>query len=823
MINQKNKFKSHYLGFNLFLCLFLIGATFLTSCHFPSRIDMDSDLFDNESDYSTPLVNLHFSLSLPSQIQEKEKIALEIVDDVTGLPYNTKIILMRKESGLTYRTVLPVPAGSVVKYRYNKITDILIPETTPNNETILYRIAYAANHTFIQDIIQSWQDEVYAGGAGLLQGSVVSSDNNQPAADILVSAGGQRTFTDANGNYQIEGLGSGVHNVVFYAIDGQFRTFQQGALIEQGKITLADADLERMPKVKVSFNVTPPNDALGVPIYIAGNIRQLGNTFAELSGGMSVKPKRMPSLQLKSDGSMSISLTLFAGTDLRYKFTLGDGYWNAEQKRDGGFRTRQLIVPDEDVIINQTIETWRSPNVEPVSFEVSIPAKLSPTESKYIQFKNQDWMEPIPLWPLGNNQYLFILFSPLEKNQAILYRFCRNEDCVHARDAGSLEFERQILVEPSEQNISLTLDNWQNLYQFKSNDTVIESYIPQKTPSYQTMLELTPEMDPSWLILFPQGITSVDQMGANSVIISPQWFIKSNSPYPHPVIGKTPFAFELSGLLAETKAQGFQVGLFPQLAPFNLLENWWSSTSQGELWRESFFTSYREFLLNYAKIAKQSQADYLFIGGKSVLPAINSSSENEFEDLTAFSTSHEEWVNLIKETREIFQGELIWATNANRNMDPLPSFIDQFDRIYISIDSPLALEEQPSFEGIQAGFINLIDSEIYEVYRSTGKPITLAFGYPALSSSASGCALFGDRCFNDGLFRLEQIDTLPVDFEQQSLVYNAIFPILASRDWVSGASIRGYEPIVDIHSGSSAIGGRPASDVIKYWFTNLIP
>jgi hypothetical protein len=48
-------------------------------------------------------------------------------------------------------------------------------------------------------------------------------------------------------------------------------------------------------------------------------------------------------------------------------------------------------------------------------------------------------------------------------------------------------------------------------------------------------------------------------------------------------------------------------------------------------------------------------------------------------------------------------------------------------------------------------------------------------------------------------------------------------PIIASREWITAVSIRGYEPIVTVQNGSSSIASKPAFDVIQYWFTNLQP
>ena len=48
----------------------------------------------------------------------------------------------------------------------------------------------------------------------------------------------------------------------FYAIDGQYRTYQQGAKIEPGMTTTANVKLTRAPAVNITFVVNQLKDAL---------------------------------------------------------------------------------------------------------------------------------------------------------------------------------------------------------------------------------------------------------------------------------------------------------------------------------------------------------------------------------------------------------------------------------------------------------------------------------------------------------------------------------------------------------------------------------
>jgi len=70
----------------------------------------------------------------------------------------------------------------------------------------------------------------------------------------------------------------------------------------------------------------------------------------------------------------SATLTLPSGAYLRYKYTLGDGYWNAERSIAGGFEVRELIVPDQDATIQDNVRTWNSGDSSPILFETTVAA-----------------------------------------------------------------------------------------------------------------------------------------------------------------------------------------------------------------------------------------------------------------------------------------------------------------------------------------------------------------------------------------------------------------------------------------------------------------
>ena len=792
------------------LFLLVIILILLTGCHFPGIRDSQTENQGKQlAEYTVPTVKIQFILQLAQPVEGDERILIEILDEVTGLPYNITAIELEKKSELEFSLEKPFPAGSVVKYRYARLSDSRLLEIQPNGDPVRYRLFYADQASQVVDQVWGWHGETPDLPSGLLAGTILDRVTNVPVPDILISAAGQLTFTDVNGQFSLVRLPSGIHNLVVYAIDGSYQTFQQGAQISPGSTTPARIGLHAMPPVKVHFIITPPEDALGAPVYIAGNLSQLGNTFSELAGSMSLYPKKMPSLTAHDDGTLTISLNLYAGTDLRYKFTLGDGYWNAERTSSGKAITHQLIIPNQDITINQRIESWRTSSLlDPVTFNVTLPADRTPQEEIFIQFRSNEWTEPIPLWPVGGGNLLYILFSPLAEGTLLGYRFCRNSDCEYGKSAEAIPGEFRVDPDNPSQRISIVVDGWKYWTQGNQEAPSVNPVpLPLDPSNYAAIIELTPEMNPAWEVYAPVGLSSLTESGVSTVIFTPSWHNSSLYGRLEPVLGRTPFFNLLSTLLQSAKSFGLRRGIFPQIDQDEMKDNPWYANLQTEADWESWRESYRRFLLSYAKTAEITQTEWLVVGGQAYLPEIN-------DDL-AF------WQSLLADVQAVYQGEILWAVRLHTHVDPLPEFVNEADGIYLLVDSPLADTSFSSFDEIAMAFTNLVDNHIYEVFRSTTQPLYLALAYPSVEGAAQGCRLISSDCHNDGLFLPSEMESYTINQSDQNLVYSAILPVIASRDWIAGTSIRGYEPTVMVQDGSSSVAGKTAMRTIQDWFLRI--
>jgi hypothetical protein len=251
-------------------------------------------------------------------------------------------------------------------------------EETSADKIVRYRMYVVTGPGAVDDVVSAWSDGLFNSPYGQITGQIVDASNKAPIPNILIAAGGQQILTDSAGKFNLEEVPVGTHNLVAYAIDGAYQSFQQGAKVEEGKSTPVTISLTRASMVNVVFTVSVPGGSAiqNMPIRLAGNLYQLGDTFGNLQGGLSTIATRMPVLAPLPDGRYSITLALPVGADIRYKYTLGDGFWNAEHTSDGTFMVRQLIVPasQSPVQVQDDVQTWQAGNSAPILFAISSPS-----------------------------------------------------------------------------------------------------------------------------------------------------------------------------------------------------------------------------------------------------------------------------------------------------------------------------------------------------------------------------------------------------------------------------------------------------------------
>jgi hypothetical protein len=397
------------------------------------------NLSSNNNSASSGLVEAEvvFQVTLPTEISTTSGVILEILDEVTGLAFNPIRYQMQPVTPKSFFVRVNLPLNSVVKYRFSRLDNIAIPEYSPDHFPIRYRLYKITGPAVIQDSVAAWMDQSYSGETGRIQGRILDEQGN-PVSDLLVSICGLTGFTVSDGTYQIENILPGTHNLLAMSPTGSYSVFQQGAVIAINATTPADFIVSVSPFANITFVVNLPTMDYSIsPVRLIGNLVQLGNTFQDLDGGFSVLPTNTPTMGKLSEQQYAVTLSLPAGTYIEYKYSLGDGFWNAEHSSNGSFVLHKFIVPNKDSIITDHVENWGKGTNAPITFTVQVQANLSPSDYVSIQFNPFAWTIPIPMWNMGNNIWSYVLYSPLDIDSQLSYRYCRSNLC-GSLDTGSL-------------------------------------------------------------------------------------------------------------------------------------------------------------------------------------------------------------------------------------------------------------------------------------------------------------------------------------------------------------------------------------------------
>lgn len=779
----------------------------------------------------TPVAEVSFSVFLPAPLAEGETLVISILDEVTGLALNAANYPLQAVDTQTYTISLPLPLNAVVKYRYALIGSFTAQEIASADTLVRYRLYHVTGPGVVQDWISGWTGQPYSGTTGSIQGLVLTAESGTPIPNILVTAGGMQTLTDASGRFYLEGLSPGVHNLVVYALDGTYQTFQQGALIAGDLITPVQVGLIPAPMVNVTFNVSvPENTVRGAPIRLAGNLQQLGNSFGDLTGGMSVVADRMPVMTALADGRYSLTMHLPVGAYVRYKYTLGDGFWNAEHKENGEYRLRAIVIPSGDVTINDTVETWQAGSSAPILFDVTIPSNTPAGDIVYIQFNPFGWTEPIPMWPVGNNRWAYKLYGPLNILGSFGYRYCRNAQCGSADDiatAGSATSGRSVTTSQAPETIQDSVDGWVWL-QDTGPSTLVGTTIQARTGDFMAGVEFQPTYQPNWSIYTPQALQNVQALGSNWVILTPTWTYAHTSPLvfsPQP--GKDPLWNDTALMINHARALNLNVALFPSPHFPISAADWWQAAPRDAGWWQDWFDLYRQYILNYATLASISDAQAIILGGDWLSPALPGGLLVDGGESSGVPADAENrWRALVGDVRARFKRQVLWALPYSPgSLQDAPAFLDEVDGIYLLWYTPLSTQVEPAKEDLEAEAGRLLDEEIEPFQSAQQKPVILALAFPSVTGAASGCLSDGaGGCLEwMALSRPNpDVDFVTLNLQAQSDLYESMLVAINARAWVGGYVSRGYYPPVILQDKSASVHGKPTGDVLWYWFPRLL-
>ena len=626
----------------------------------------------------------------------------------------------------------------------------------------------------------------------------------------------------------LEGLPEGTQSVVAYALDGAYMPFEQGAGVRSGLTTPAPITLKPAPTVQVTFTVSLPQDSVsGAPVRLAGNLLQLGNTFADLDGGISVVASRMPTLAPMPDGRQTLTLRLPVGADIRYKYTLGDGFWNAEHDLDGNFVLRRLIVPPSDTMIQDTVSTWQAGPSAPILFNVSVPANTPAGDTVSIQFNPYGWTEAIPMWPTGNNHWVYKLFGPLNMLGSFHYRYCRNDQCGAADDQATATLpgtSRLVSTSLTGDSLQDTVNSWA-WWPEKEPETLVAVPVNARQAGFWAGIEFQSSYQPNWQALYPSAMQDVQALGANFLVLTPTWTASSNNPLIFgPVPGQDPLWSDMLQAVQYARAQNMSVALYavPRLLPTT--PDFWLKAARTPDWWNGWFERYRAFLLYHADLAAQSGAQALILGGDAILPALPAGSLADGSSSNVPADAETRWRNMLTEVRQHFTGQVLWAQSYRTTLAPAPVFIDQFDAVYLLWSAPLATDAAASTDSMTTEAGRRLDSDVLPMLQTAKKPVVIAVDYPSAQGAATGCVPSGGGgCLDWSALARPYPDSLSaaLDLTGQANLYQAMLQATNQRAWIGGFISRGFYPAVSLKDKSASVRGKTAADLLWYWLPRL--
>jgi hypothetical protein len=761
-----------------------------------------------------------FQVTLPPSLQQQPQYMLEVVDEVTGLFFNPVRYPLIPIDATHYFGRIPFNNGSIIKYRYIRMDDIPKVEHNANNEQVRYRLHQVNGPAILEETVAAWEDSPYTGSTGNLEG-LVTNQENIPIPNAMVVAGGERVFTNSEGHFSIKTLPTGMQNLAVLSVDGTQSFFEQGARIAENAVTPARIHLESRGNVNITFEVTPPPGMeSGNSMRMIGDLYQLGNTFADLEGGMSTIASRAPLLQFDPERNVYTTvLSLPAGTFFRYKFSLGDGFWNAETNENGQFVTREFTVPSEDYTVREAVKTFYSPGTAPVEFQITAPLDTPQGDTLSIQFNPFAWMGSIPLSPQDNNQWKYTLSSPLNLILNTMFRVCRNDQCGET-DAVMDGLPDAFTPTSTTQTIQINPTTWVWMDD-QGAQPILPDQVPAKGADFIKGVEFDRNYQPRWQPGFENTYKTIQGLNANWVFITPTWSFFNGIPFTIRLEpGKNPLWLDTSQQIQLARSKQLFTAIFPSLIGINSFQlNADPPLSRAE-WEE-WFKNYRSFLLFYADLASVNGADALVLGGTGAsfsLPDRIAVSDLSTADASDFASV--QWQLLIADVRSHFSGRIFWAERYPLQYRVFPPFIRDMDGIYLLWDgisnydptgSPLSIADQVSVQFTEEDIQNLT---------ALGKPTIVGLWIESSTGRTRVCPETGVECLDEMTVPLNSIND-QLDLQQQVNLYAGTLAYFTNQPWVSGVVSRGFYPPADLLDASASIHGKPAGETVLAWFSGL--
>ena len=209
-------------------------------------------------------------------------------------------------------------------------------------------------------------------------------------------------------------------------------------------------------------------------------------------------------------------------------------------------------------------------------------------------------------------------------------------------------------------------------------------------------------------------------------------------------------------------------------------------------WRE-WEANYRRFLMMYARLAAEVDADVLVLG----------------TELTRVATDRPDfWRELASDARSVYDGDLTYAANWHKAYKQI-RFWEALDYVGVQAYFPLTKAEDPSLATLREGW-RPHQAELAKVHERTGRPILFTeVGYRSAAGAAEAPWTWPER--DDGA---------PPDSALQARCYQAFLSTVGQAPWMKGGIVWKWHPPSEVEGATAFTPqGKPAEAILRRWFT----
>lgn len=296
-----------------------------------------------------------------------------------------------------------------------------------------------------------------------------------------------------------------------------------------------------------------------------------------------------------------------------------------------------------------------------------------------------------------------------------------------------------------------------------------------------------------------ESLKALAKTGTKWVAIVPTWYQQQCHTTKIFPTESSPSDASVIHAIDTARSLGMKVMLKPHLDLVNLSSGSW----RGEIacisepdWKE-WFESYRDFILNYAKIAQEKNVEILCIG----------------TELTSVAMVREDmWKEIvIKPVRHAYSGLLTYAANWNDEYNHI-GFWDALDYVGIDAYYPLSDKDSPDPAELKEGWKKWVE-ELESFQAKVKKPIIFPeVGYYSAKGTAKK--------------PWEEPPSAEIDMKLQADCYQAILEAFWDKEWFYGiywwrwgTSVRFGGPT----NRGYSIQNKPAQEIIEKWYRRPVP